>query len=175
MDTSEAGVPETMMQKLSQKEEEAVIQRRSWAQETELHQEQTHKSECERNFLFKHHWWGSVYLLPANLFNRFCPVDFFFNCSMLISDEIIISLWIPGVIRRALFPSLVKSLFLFLPREYEALAHVTEPAPSNADHASDPQLWLSFSRSVMSDSLQPQDCSLPGSSVLHCLPEFAQN
>ena len=114
MDTSEAGVPETMMQKLSQKEEEAVIQRRSWAQETELHQEQTHKSECERNFLFKHHWWGSVYLLPANLFNRFCPVDFFFNCSMLISDEIIISLWIPGVIRRALFPSLVKSFFLLL-------------------------------------------------------------
>ena len=74
---SAAGVPETMMQKLSQKEEEAVIQRRSWAQETELHQEQTHESECERNLLFKHHWWGSVYLLPANLFNRFCPVDIF--------------------------------------------------------------------------------------------------
>ena len=40
-----------------------------------------------------------------------------------------------------------------------------------------PSLLLSsvqFSRSVMSDSLQPMDCSTPDSPVLHCLPEFAQ-
>ena len=39
-------------------------------------------------------------------------------------------------------------------------------------------LWLSlllFSGSVMSDSLQPMDCSMPGFPVLHCLLEFAQS
>ena len=33
---------------------------------------------------------------------------------------------------------------------------------------------LLFSREVVSDSVTPVDCSTPGSSVLHCLPEFAQ-
>lgn len=63
--------------KAEPEEEEAVIRRRSWTQETELHQEQTHRSEYRINFLFKHHRWGSVYLPPANPFNRFCPVDIF--------------------------------------------------------------------------------------------------
>ena len=33
---------------------------------------------------------------------------------------------------------------------------------------------LLFSRSVLSDSLQPMDCSMPGFPVLHRLLEFAQ-
>ena len=33
---------------------------------------------------------------------------------------------------------------------------------------------LLFSRPVVSDSLQPQDCSTPGLFVRHHLPEFAQ-
>ena len=33
---------------------------------------------------------------------------------------------------------------------------------------------LLFSHSVMSDSLRPMDCSMPGFPVLHHLPEFAQ-
>ena len=35
-------------------------------------------------------------------------------------------------------------------------------------------LLLLFSRPVMSDSLQPMDCSMPGLPVPHHLPEFAQ-
>ena len=35
-------------------------------------------------------------------------------------------------------------------------------------------LLLLFSRSVMSDSLDPMDYSMPGFPVLHCLPEFVQ-
>ena len=38
-----------------------------------------------------------------------------------------------------------------------------------------PMLLLLFSHSVMSNSLQPLDCSQPVSSVLYYLPEFAQN
>ena len=34
--------------------------------------------------------------------------------------------------------------------------------------------FLLFSRPVVSDSLQPQDCSTPGLFVPHHLPEFAQ-
>ena len=33
---------------------------------------------------------------------------------------------------------------------------------------------VQFSHSVMSNSLRPMDCSMPGSLVLHHLPEFAQ-
>ena len=33
---------------------------------------------------------------------------------------------------------------------------------------------LLFSRSVVSDSFNPMDCSTPGFPVLHHLPEFAQ-
>ena len=36
-------------------------------------------------------------------------------------------------------------------------------------------LLLLLSRSVMSDSLQPMDCSMPGFPVLHHLPELAQS
>ena len=39
-------------------------------------------------------------------------------------------------------------------------------------------LWLSlllFSGSVMSDSLQPMDCSMPAFPILHHFPEIAQN
>ena len=35
-------------------------------------------------------------------------------------------------------------------------------------------LLLLFSHQVMSDCLQPMDCSMPGFHVPHCLPEFAQ-
>ena len=35
-------------------------------------------------------------------------------------------------------------------------------------------LFLLFCRSVISDSLQPHNCSMPGFPVLHHLPEFAQ-
>ena len=35
-------------------------------------------------------------------------------------------------------------------------------------------MLLSFSHSVMSSSLRPHDCSIPGFPVLHHLPEFAQ-
>ena len=35
-------------------------------------------------------------------------------------------------------------------------------------------LLLLFSYSVMSISLKPMDCSMPGFSVLHYIPEFAQ-
>ena len=38
-----------------------------------------------------------------------------------------------------------------------------------------PMLLLLFSHSVMSNSLQPLDCNKPVSSILHYLPEFAQN
>ena len=39
--------------------------------------------------------------------------------------------------------------------------------------SSDKPLWL-FSCSVVSNSLQPHDCSMPGFSVLHYLPDLAQ-
>ena len=35
-------------------------------------------------------------------------------------------------------------------------------------------LLLLFSHSVMSNSLKPMDCSMPGFPVLHYIPEFAQ-
>ena len=36
-------------------------------------------------------------------------------------------------------------------------------------------MLLLFSHSFMSNSLKPLDCNEPVSSILHCLPEFAQN
>ena len=150
-----AGVPETMMQKLSQKEEEAIIRRRSWTQETELHQEQTHRSEYRINFLFKHHRWGSVYLPPANPLTVSAQWIFFklFNAHKWWDHYHFVD---SRCNRGALFPSPVKSFFLSLLRAYEALAGVTDPAPSNADHSSDPKLCLLFSCSVVSDSSQPR-------------------
>ena len=47
-----------------------------------------------------------------------------------------------------------------------------ELGPEETSHGE--RVLLLFSRSVVSDSLPPTDCSTPGLPVLHHLPELAQ-